>query len=94
MYSNIEKNSRNIAFRKIFRESTDRQLPPLVVRLFLYLYTENVTRVLWNGVSCKPFMVSNGVKQRAVISPILFSIYVDGLLMAQQNPGYGCYNYW
>jgi len=36
-------------------------------------------------------MVSNGVKQGAVINPILFCIYIDGLLMALQNAGYGCY---
>jgi len=36
-------------------------------------------------------MVSNGVKQRAVISPILFCIYIDGLLMALQNASYGSY---
>jgi len=36
-------------------------------------------------------MVSNSVKQGAVISPILFCIFIEGLLMALQNAGYGCY---
>jgi len=42
-------------------------------------------------LSSTPFMVNNDMKQGAVISPILFCINIDGLLVALQNPGYGCY---
>ncbi len=33
----------------------------------------------------------NGVKQGGVLSPILFAIYVDGLLQKLQNSDVGCY---
>ena len=35
--------------------------------------------------------VKNGVKQGGVLSPILFSIYTDGLLKRPQETGVGCY---
>jgi len=66
-------------------------MPPLVVHLVLNMYIKLVSHVSWNGISSKPCMVSNGVKQGTVISSILFYVYIDGLLMALQNAGYGCY---
>jgi len=56
----------------------NRQLPPLVVRLLLNMYTKHAIHVPRNGVSSKPFMVSNAVKEGAVISQILFCIFIDG----------------
>jgi len=40
-----------VNFCKLFQELMNRQLPPLVVRLLLNLYTKHVTHVTWNGVS-------------------------------------------
>ena len=37
------------------------------------------------------FAISNGVKQGGVISPILFCVYMDGLLHKLQSTGVGCY---
>ena len=37
------------------------------------------------------FSVSNGVQQGAVISPILFSIYIDNLFVGHQTHGLDCH---
>ncbi len=37
------------------------------------------------------FSVSNGVKQNGVLSPILFSIYLDGLLTKLNKKGVVCH---
>ena len=37
------------------------------------------------------FAVSNGVKQGAVQSPVLFCIYLDGLFTKLKKSGFGCY---
>jgi len=35
---------------------------------------------MWNGVSSERFLVKNGVKQGGVLSPVLFCVYINGLL--------------
>ena len=38
----------------------------------------------------EPFSVSNGVRRGSVISPYLFSVYLDSLLVDLCNSGVGC----
>ena len=37
------------------------------------------------------FKVSNGVRQGGVLSPVLFSVYLDGLLQKLAASGVGCH---
>ena len=39
------------------------------------------------------FTASNGVKQGAILSPILFSVYMDELFERLEKSGVGCHNY-
>ena len=55
----------------------------LITRLY-------VTRVAWNGVPSGRFSVKNGVKQEAVLSPVLFCLYLDGLLSLLAKSDVGC----
>ena len=47
--------------------------------------------VSWNGVLSGEFAISNGVKQGGVISPLLFSVYLDPLLCRLNDTKLGCY---
>jgi len=69
-----------IEYCKLFRCQLKRQLPYIVIRLLMNLYTNHVTRVMWNGVQSRWFGVLNGVKQGGVLSPILCCVYIYGLL--------------
>ena len=55
------------------------------------MYTANQVRVLWAGLTSDYFSALNGVKQGGVISPILFCIYIDDLLIKLSLAGVGCY---
>ena len=64
---------------------------PLVARFLASLYTSQLVRVKWNDYVTYPFNVSNGVKQGGVLSPILFTLYLDELLNNLRKSGYGCH---
>ena len=80
-----------IQYCKLFRKLLDRKLPVIVVRFLLNLYTSQQAHVLWNGHFSQWFDIKNGVKQGGVLSPVLFCVYLDGLLCALKSDGYGCF---
>ena len=48
-------------------------------------------RVLWAGLYSDYYTALNGVKQGGVISPVLFCIYIDNLLIKLSLSGVGCF---
>ena len=56
-----------------------------------YIYVFQSCCVDWCGTKSKPFNVSCGIRQGAVLSPILFSIYINDLFNVLSCSGYGCH---
>ena len=75
----------------LFQLLLSRGLPPLVVRLLYSWYHSENLRIRWSGSLSRPFAVSNGVWQGGVLSPILFAIYLDELLMKLKSTNVSCY---
>src|SRR5664279_2180747 len=80
-----------VEYSKLFKLLTDRGMPSHVIRVLLNMYTGQQVRVLWNGIYSNCFSVSNGVKQGGIISPVLFCVYFDVLLLALRDSGVGCH---
>ena len=55
------------------------------------MYINQKLRLKWNGIYSDYFSVMNGVKQGGVISPCLFCVYIDQLLMLLKENGVGCF---
>ena len=60
-------------------------------RWLLNVYLQQKLCVQWNNSFSDYFKVTNGFKQGGVISPVLFCLYIDGLLIELKRSGVGCY---
>lgn len=80
-----------VRYCKLFRLLLRRGLPACIIRILIVLYTTSEVRVLWAGLYSDYFSALNGVKQGGVISPILFCIYLDDLLVRLATSGVGCF---
>ncbi len=70
-----------VNYCKLFRILLEKNICPLYCRLLLNMYVNQTLRVRCESTHSSYFNVSNVVKQGGVISPILFCIYIDGLLV-------------
>ena len=61
------------------------------LRLLLFMYAIQALRFQWGSVMSESFTVMNGVRQGGVLSPVLFAVYTDGLLLKLQESGLGCH---
>ena len=52
-------------------------------------YDHSTCSVLWNGKPSRTISISQGVKQGGVLSPVLYSLYVNDLLVELENSGLG-----
>ena len=75
----------------LFEKLLHRDLPLPVARLLLSWYTHQELKVRWSSSFSKLFHISNGVRQGGVLSPILFTLYIDDLLKSLEEHGVGCY---
>ena len=58
---------------------------------FFLCGTPSKVKVRWKSSLSSIFGVSNGVRQGGVLSPILFTVYIDELLLELEKAGVGCY---
>ena len=63
----------------------------MVPRFLTVVYTNQTFRVKWCSHVTEQTHASNGVKQGGVMSPLLFTVYIDEMLLRLQKCGYGCY---
>ena len=80
-----------VNYGKLFKLLMSRKLPAVVLRLILDMYTRQRMCTRWNGAKSFHFGATNGVKQGAILSPILFCVYIDELLNRINRSGIGCH---
>ena len=78
-------------FDKLFQKLIDRNLPAIVIRVLIYVYEEQQGCVKLLEYKSDMFKIRNGTRQGSVLSPTLFAVYLDDLLVKLRGLGLGCH---
>ena len=76
-----------VHFGSLFRLLLKCNLPLGRVRLLLDSYTRQQACTVWDRQKSSFLNIINGVKQGGVISPRMFTIYIDQLLLRLKKSG-------
>ena len=82
-----------VNYCKLFRELLKREMSPLVLRLLLFMYTNQTLRVKWGSVMSESFTVMNGVKQARQTRPNSGGV-AEGHLRFDKDMGETGLTYW
>ena len=74
----------------LFQKLPEAKVPPIVVRLLINIYRKQMANVRWKSRISDQFPIRNGVRQGAIVSPILFCFYMDKLFSHLKSSGSGC----
>ena len=90
------KGFNRCSWKVIFRRLLDCQLPAVLVRVLLFVYTEQTAWVVWGGRGAarrcsSPFTLTSGTIQGSVISPVVWCVYCHQLLDKLRALGVGCH---
>lgn len=80
----------NVNFVKLFTKLLSCKVNCLIIRCLLFIYMNQYCFVRWNGYNSDQFGVSNGVRQGAILSPLLFSLYLNDLIEILCKSQIGC----
>ncbi len=80
-----------VEYIKLFKLLISKNICPVVARFLIVLYTNQTFRVRWCSHTTSLVNACNGVKQGGVMSPLLFTVYIDVLLMRLKQSSLGCY---
>ena len=80
-----------VSYKVLFDILLKKNVCPRIVNLLYYMYSNQLCHVKWGDETSASFSISNGVKQGGVISPLLFSLYIDELFLLLKQSGIGCH---
>lgn len=87
----MKKAFDNVKHSKLFNKVLEREIPSVYVRLLMVIYKNQNLVVDWNGGKSYTFGMRNGVKQGAILSALLYNIYVDEMFTRLRKNKIGCW---
>ena len=73
-------------FQKLYKST----VLPVIQALLTSAYNGAESRVFWEGKISLPITLEKGVRQGSILSPLLYTVFIDGLIKALRNSGLGC----
>ena len=88
----VKKGFPSVKFSNLFRICLEKKkLPPVVVRVLMFMYEEQDGHIRLKGNRSTSFRLTNGIREGAAASPILWAVYADGVLLVLRQSKLGCH---
>ncbi|GFO05905.1 retrovirus-related pol polyprotein from type-1 retrotransposable element r2 [Plakobranchus ocellatus] len=79
----------SVSHNELFKTLITMGFPPHLVALIQSLYTDQTAKIRWNCSHTKPFRIGKGVRQGCILSPHLFSTYIEQIMRDTEMERYG-----
>ena len=76
---------------KLFSKLLDKGMSAIFLRLMMFVYINQTAAVRWKGKLSEKFKMTNGVRQGAVTSAILYCFYCEELFIELKRRKQGCW---
>ena len=75
----------------LFQKMLSAGLPPIFIRVLLFIYTMQFENVRWDEAVSETFTLCNRVRQGAILSAILYCFYINDLFIILRKRRAGCW---
>ena len=87
----MTKAFNNVKYSVLFSRLIKANLSAIFIRILFFIYVNQFANIRWNGVYSEVFNISNGVRQGAICSGILYCFYCNDLFEELRRSGFGCW---
>ena len=89
VFMDCSKAFDKVIHSKLFGKIFAADVHPLYIRMMIFIYRNQSGKVSWDGYESAEFPIKNGVRQGAVLSPVLFNMYTTELFNILDKLGCG-----
>ena len=80
-----------VSHKGLYLKLMEREVPLCFINIFIYWLSNLSSRCRWHTTLSNPYTISSGVKQGGILSPALFTLYMNDLIVQLRNKGAGCH---
>jgi len=87
----LEKHSIRLAFGESYSVYVKKLVHPALIEIIEKLFLISSAQIKWNDCLSSSVPILSGVRQGGILSPLLFSIYIDSVLDILDSSNLGCF---